>query len=88
MYCVGNIAGPQTFLPDEAPGYTTGFLVMMVCFGTGLLTTVVLRFYLWKQNQDRASACLGGDAETVDANTLRDFMDKTDREIPEFRYVL
>ncbi len=87
MYCVGNIIGPQTFLPDEAPGYTTGFLVMLLCFGIGLLASIALRFYLWKENRDRDRAGHGTEVEAVDGNTLLNFMDRTDKEIPEFRYV-
>ncbi|CEJ80412.1 hypothetical protein VHEMI00594 [[Torrubiella] hemipterigena] len=86
-YCVGNIIGPQTFLPKEAPGYKTGFLIMLTCFTIGLLTCLALRLYLIKANRDRDKAALGTEAEFVDGQTILNLEDKTDREISEFRYV-
>ncbi|GJN69376.1 hypothetical protein PLIIFM63780_000433 [Purpureocillium lilacinum] len=89
VYCAGNIIGPQLFFAREAPKYTSGFMAMIVCFGVGLISCVLLRVYLARENRRRDTLSIGGDAEaeTVDAGLMANLMDKTDKEIPQFRYV-
>ncbi|VUC37974.1 unnamed protein product [Clonostachys rosea] len=86
-YCTGNIIGPQLFLEREAPSYPSGFLAIIICLSIGLFSCFVLRFYLIWENRRRENA---GDVMTVDAadeQPTLNLMDKTDKEIPQFRYV-
>lgn len=86
-YCAGNIIGPQLFFDDEAPSYPSGFLAMMICYGVALVTCFGLRFYLVWENRRRDRASneeINGDSqESLDFGSL----DKTDKEMPQFRYV-
>lgn len=60
---------------------------MLTCFSIGLLTCIGLRFYLLKQNRDRDRAARNVEVEVIDGQALLNHLDKTDQEIPEFRYV-
>ncbi|KAH7012470.1 uncharacterized protein B0I36DRAFT_369630 [Microdochium trichocladiopsis] len=87
-YCAGNIIGPQLFFESEAPSYLSGFLAMMLCFGLGFAACVALRFYLPWQNRrrDRADGMHEIEANGAAHGSLN-LMDKTDKEIPQFRYL-
>ncbi|KAL4865238.1 hypothetical protein BDV12DRAFT_154653 [Aspergillus spectabilis] len=85
-YCAGNIVGPHLFFADEAPSYPSGFLAMLICFGICLAISLVLRYYLIWENRrrDRLGHVATGDSvEDLDAAIL----DKTDKELLQFRYV-
>ncbi|KAF2008826.1 major facilitator superfamily transporter [Aaosphaeria arxii CBS 175.79] len=83
-YCAGNIIGPQLFIETEAPGYSTGFLSMLICFGIGIVACFILRFYLvWENKRRDGQASDGMAEEDMDAGML----DRTDKEIKSFRYV-
>lgn len=78
--------GPQLFFAKEAPSYTSGFLAITVCFAVGFVACFVLRFYLIWENKRRDRA--GGVLEADESNhTTLNMMDKTDKEIPQFRYM-
>ena len=85
-YCAGNIIGPHLFFPDEEPSYPSGFLAMLICFVISLVLSLCLRYYLiWENNRrDRLGHMDSGDSfEPLDATIL----DKTDKELLQFRYV-
>ncbi|KAE8168423.1 major facilitator superfamily domain-containing protein [Aspergillus tamarii] len=85
-YCAGNIIGPHLFFPDEEPSYPSGFLAMLICFVISLVLSLCLRYYLiWENNRrDRLGHVDSGDSvENLDATIL----DKTDKELSQFRYV-
>ncbi|KAK3900814.1 allantoate permease [Staphylotrichum tortipilum] len=85
-YCVGNIIGPQLFFDRETPSYPSGFLAMIICFAFSLVVCFMYRLYLIRENKRRDSA--GTVAEVTEtAGPMLNLMDKTDKEIPEFRYV-
>lgn len=101
-YCAGNIIGPQLFFQSEAPSYPSGFLAMMICFAIGFAACVALRFYLPWQNRlrDQAGGVLevsggrshdgssvGGDGTATTQALSLNLADKTDKEIPQFRYL-
>ncbi|KAK8022644.1 hypothetical protein PG993_013411 [Apiospora rasikravindrae] len=79
-YCTGNIVGPQLFRESEAPGYTTAFRAIMVCYALVVCLSLGLRFYLQWMNARRqreegivagvgASGVVGGEdggGKTVD----------------------
>ncbi|KAF5596699.1 DAL5-Allantoate ureidosuccinate permease [Fusarium pseudocircinatum] len=83
VYCAGNIIGPHLFFPSEAPGYKSGFLAVMICLAISAVLCIVLRFYLIWENKKRDDA---GDAIEVPLEGIN-LSDKTDREIPQFRYI-
>ncbi|RBQ75464.1 hypothetical protein FVER14953_12991 [Fusarium verticillioides] len=82
-YCAGNIIGPHLFFPSEAPGYKSGFLAVMICLAVSAVLCIALRFYLIWENKKRDDA---GDAIEVPVEGIN-LSDKTDREIPQFRYI-
>ncbi|KAJ3544171.1 hypothetical protein NM208_g3199 [Fusarium decemcellulare] len=82
-YCVSNIVGPNLFFPREAPGYKSGFLAIMICFAIAIVLCIMQRIYLVRVNKKRD---LAGDELDVPSEALN-LMDKTDKEIPQFRYV-
>lgn len=85
-YCAGNIIGPQLFFADEAPTYQSGFLAMMVCFGVGIVLCFVLRASMIIQNRKRDRSGDGTVELEVDAD-IGAALDRTDKQIPQFRYV-
>ncbi len=59
---------------------------MIVCHGFSLVVCFLYRFYLVRENKRRDAA--GTVAEVAEkAEPMLNLMDKTDKEIPEFRYV-
>ncbi|KAG5815079.1 hypothetical protein H9Q74_010630 [Fusarium xylarioides] len=82
-YCAGNIVGPHLFFPSEAPGYKSGFLAVMICLAISAVLCIALRFYLIWENKKRDDAgdAIEGSLEGINLS------DKTDREIPQFRYI-
>lgn len=82
-YCTGNIVGPQLFFGKESPSYPSGFLSMMICFGVGLLSSFLLRFYLIWENRRRDCVGRSGSVTETHINSA----DKTDKDISGFRYV-
>lgn len=66
--------------------YQSGFLSMMVCFGAGIVLCFVLRFHIIMENRkrDRNAAAEVEDEIAADISAA---LDRTDKEIPQFRYV-
>ncbi|KAL4782216.1 major facilitator superfamily domain-containing protein [Aspergillus varians] len=90
-YCTGNIVGPQIMFEREAPSYPSGFAGMLVCFACSTIVILLLRFYLiWENSKREAMGDLPEIAEIdgmpVSAASLN-LIDKTDRELHQFRYV-
>ncbi|OJJ51394.1 hypothetical protein ASPZODRAFT_156286 [Penicilliopsis zonata CBS 506.65] len=52
-YCAGNVAGPQLYIPAEAPKYTTAFTSMMVIFAVDAVLLLLFRVYLDQANKKR-----------------------------------
>ncbi|OBT67457.1 hypothetical protein VE03_03041 [Pseudogymnoascus sp. 23342-1-I1] len=87
-YCTGNIIGPQIMFSREAPSYPSGFAGILVCFSCSTILIFVLRFYLIWENKkrDAASQTIQIDEERISTSALN-LLDKTDRDLPQFRYV-
>lgn len=89
-YCAGNIVGPQLFFEKEAPTYNSAFLAIIICEAFALVMSLVLRVYLARENKKRERVLEAVETSSVD-EAERDYMinlaDKTDKEIPQFRYV-
>ncbi|KAJ5557367.1 hypothetical protein N7513_002956 [Penicillium frequentans] len=87
-YCVGNIVGPQFFLPEEKPSYPTGIKAAMSGLILGIFFLICLYvFYVWENR--RRDRLYGSPRQLTEAEELQDeFSNKTDHEIESFRYVL
>lgn len=89
-YATGGLIGPQCFFAREAPDYPSGFLALMISAAILLVSCLSIRFYLARENSRRDRLCRGSSVlpeRGEDAKIPAELMDKTDREIPEFRYL-
>ncbi|KAI1343868.1 major facilitator superfamily domain-containing protein [Xylariaceae sp. FL0016] len=95
-YCVGNILGPQFFFESETPGYPSGYLTVIICYSIGFVACFAIRCYLVGENKRRdlkgevldignENGILEVDGEGVDVSL--NLIDKTDKEIPQFRFL-
>jgi MFS transporter, ACS family, allantoate permease len=50
-YCVGNIIGPQTFRPKDAPTYRPGEITIICCMGACLIDLCFIYWYCKKENK-------------------------------------
>jgi hypothetical protein len=75
----------------EAPSYPSGFAGMLVCFACSASIILILRFYLMWENKKRDAIGEAPDVVEIDGVPVPAFslnlIDKTDREINQFRYV-
>ncbi|KAJ6164633.1 hypothetical protein N7470_003305 [Penicillium chermesinum] len=87
-YCIGNVVGPQFFIPSEKPGYPTGIKAAMSGLVLGIFFLMCLRvFYMWENR--RRDRLYGSPADLTSAEELQDeISNKTDHEIESFRYVM
>ncbi|KAK2756646.1 hypothetical protein FQN53_008551 [Emmonsiellopsis sp. PD_33] len=84
-YCVGNIIGPQTFRPEDAPRYVSAEITIIVCWGACLVDLYFIWWWYKRQNASKAKARAEPDYEKL-AN--QEWMDLTDLENKELVYVL
>lgn len=84
-YCVGNIIGPQTFQPKDAPRYVPAEITIIVCFGICLVDLYFI--YWWCRRQNAKKAITRGLPGYVKLEN-QEFLDLTDKENPEFVYTL
>ena len=54
-YCVGNIIGPQTFRPSEAPRYVSGEITIIACWAACLLDLLFIYFWNRRMNKQKAA---------------------------------
>ncbi len=86
-YAVGNVVGPQTFISNQAPGYTGAKISWVVCYCVNTLVIMIIYYINWRANkvkdeeQDAKMSRLGN-IENIE------FADLTDFENPLFRYTL
>jgi hypothetical protein len=86
-YTVGNIISPQTFQAKDAPGYLPAKISICILY---FIVTLDLGLIWWisqreNRRRDEQKEALG-EAYVVPEN--HEFLDLTDRENPEFRYVI
>ncbi|KAK8183098.1 membrane transporter [Phyllosticta capitalensis] len=81
-YCVGNIIGPQTFRGND---YTTAEIIILVCESVAVLIVVFIFFYCKWQNKKKAAIRAAPGYVKLEN---QEWLDLTDRENPEFVYVL
>ncbi|KAJ8140484.1 hypothetical protein OY671_006329 [Metschnikowia pulcherrima] len=87
-YCVGNLIGPQTFIPNQAPTYTGAVTAMVVCH----CLVIVLMALLWidyhfdnKRRDANMNSELVREFEMLENH---EFADLTDKQNPLFRYTI
>lgn len=49
-YCAGNIIGPQTFRPQDAPRYVPAEITIIVCYALCLIDVLFIWWYCKRQN--------------------------------------
>ena len=84
-YCTGNIIGPQTFLPKDAPRYVPAEIVIIACWCFCLCDLAAIYAYCrWMNRKKRLVRERPGYRKLEN----QEFLDLTDRENPEFVYSL
>ncbi|KAF3035115.1 hypothetical protein E8E12_005159 [Didymella heteroderae] len=84
-YCVGNIIGPQTFRPGDAPRYVPAEVTIIVCWGVCLGILAFIHLYCVRQNKKKAAIRAAPNYVKLEN---QEWLDLTDRENPEFIYTL
>ena len=84
-YCAGNIIGPQTFRPKDAPRYVPAEITIIVCWCCCLVDLACIYAYFRYQNRKKRKI---REAPGYQKLENQEFLDLTDRENPEFNYVL
>ncbi|PLB35765.1 putative MFS allantoate transporter [Aspergillus candidus] len=87
-YCTGNIAGPFFYKDDQKPLYELGIWSMIVSHLIEAVLITVLGFLLRWENQrrDRIQSQMEGGLDGRDLDSTA-FLDLTDRENLNFRYI-
>ncbi|UPK92305.1 hypothetical protein LCI18_003240 [Fusarium solani-melongenae] len=85
-YCAANIASPQLFKASEAPNYESGFTACVICLSAAAALSGILRFYLIWENKKRDQLYGVPENNPEEVDLAQNLEDKTDAELPEFRY--
>jgi hypothetical protein len=81
-FCIGNIIGPETFRAKDAPQYIPAKITIVVILSFAMLFTVLLDVLYRRENKKR-------DREVVqELPADYEFMDMTDKQNRNFRYLL
>jgi MFS transporter, ACS family, allantoate permease len=84
-YCVGNIIGPQTFRPKDAPRYVSAEITIICCWGVCLLDLAFM-YLLYRRRNSKKATIRAEPGYTKLEN--QEWLDLTDKENPEFTYAL
>ncbi|KAF2094354.1 MFS transporter [Rhizodiscina lignyota] len=87
LYCAGNIAGTESFISTEAPGYVSGKAAIMATLSVQVFLCLALRWRndrLNKKNKEKLAAMSEDEKERLREQLA--YADKTDRENPFFVY--
>ncbi|PWY96382.1 MFS allantoate transporter [Aspergillus sclerotioniger CBS 115572] len=87
-YCTGNIAGPFFYKESQKPTYELGIWSMIVChlLEAALISTLGLLLRWENRRRDRIQSQATGGLEGRDLDSTA-FLDLTDRENLNFRYI-
>lgn len=81
-WCAGNATGPQVFFDGDAPRYVKALSIHLGCYSVLVAVILFLRWNLVHRNNKK-------DREFgKETNAAHGFDDLTDRENPNFRYVI
>ncbi|KIW76456.1 hypothetical protein Z517_11202 [Fonsecaea pedrosoi CBS 271.37] len=81
-FYIGHIIGPKTFRDADALDYIPAKLTIVIILSVGILATVALNWAYWHENKKR---------DREEPTVLPDdfeFIDLTDKENRNFRYIL
>ena len=81
-FCVGNIIGPETFSANDAPQYIPAKMTIVIVLSFSMLITLVLMFLNSRENKRRDRQ------GHVEMPRNYEFMDLSDKENMNFRYLL
>ncbi|KAK5154397.1 hypothetical protein LTS14_006532 [Recurvomyces mirabilis] len=81
-FCVGNVIGPETFQAKSAPAYIPAKITIVAVLSVAILLVLLLDYLIIRENKKRDQAGL------VDMPANYEFMDLTDKENRNFRYLL
>ena len=81
-FCVGNVIGPETFQAKDAPQYIPAQMTIVIVLSFSILITLSLMFLYSRENKKRDRQ---GHVETP---RNYEFMDLSDKENMNFRYLL
>lgn len=84
-YCVGNLIGPQTFRPGDAPRYVPAEIVIIVCYCVCVVDLAFIHWYYLRQNKKNEAVRAEPGYTKLEK---QEFLDLTDKENPEFVYTL
>lgn len=84
-YSAGNIIGPQTFSPSDAPRYVPAEITILVCFALCIVDLLFINYWCRRENKRKAVIRADPNYTRVEHQGFRDL---TDRENPEFVYSL
>ncbi|WWD22268.1 hypothetical protein CI109_106759 [Kwoniella shandongensis] len=84
-YALGNISGPFMVKTGEKPAYRSVFIADIICIALQAIFLIILRLYYVKENRRRDKLLAEGQVQN---DPKDEFADKTDLELPGFRYVL
>ncbi len=75
-YCAGNIIGPQTFRPKDAPRYVPAEITIIVCWAACVVDMVFIWWYCRWQNKKKAAFRARPDYNKLEN---QEWLDLTDR---------
>ncbi|KAF2720976.1 membrane transporter [Polychaeton citri CBS 116435] len=84
-YCVGNIIGPQTFRPSDAPRYVPAEITIIVCWGVCLCLLALIYGICKYRNIQKEKFRAAPEYVKLEN---QEWLDLTDKENPEFTYAL
>ncbi|KAJ5984599.1 MFS allantoate transporter [Penicillium waksmanii] len=84
-YCVGNIIGPLTFRPEDAPRYVSAEITIIACWGICLF--ILLFIWWWYKRENSRKANITSAPGYVRLEN-QEFLDLTDIENHDFVYTL
>ena len=79
---------PPPIQAREAPKYFTAFASHIGCYALLVIILIFFRWHLSRENKRRDNLAAAGVREAADERMVHAFEDLTDRENPNFRYVL
>lgn len=84
-YALGNISGPFMVKIGETPAYRSVFIADIICIILQGIFLAILRIYYVRENRRRDRLAEEGEVQNRKED---EFADKTDLELPGFRYVV
>ncbi|KAI0032038.1 MFS general substrate transporter [Vararia minispora EC-137] len=99
-YCVGNAAGPFMFQAKYQPRYHIPWIIIGICYAAGIVILIAIRMLLSHRNKVRATeprdttyddvyvVRCDADGNEVEVKVAKEFLDLTDMQNRDFRYVL